>query len=114
MDFAILGFFFKALRDSGLGHKIVDVITVFTLVWVMIFIFMYIFRKPIFKFGSAVYKAFVAIPEMQKSVQELTRSLQEHIMQTDLRFDDVEDRTDENILALKKEIVTIKTHINLN
>lgn len=113
MDFAILGLFFKAIQDSGLGHKIIDVVTVFTLVWTMIFIFMYIFRKPIIKFGSAVYNAFVAIPAMQKSVQELNKSLQEHIIQTDLRFDGVESRTSENILALRKEIVTIKEHINL-
>ena len=128
MDFAILGFFFKAIQDSGLGHKIIDVITVFTLVWAMIFIFMYIFRKPLFKFGSAVYNAFVAIPILQKSLSDMQvtmvkiekanvdfgTSLKEHIMQTDLRFDDVEDCTAENILALRKEIVTIKEHINLN
>ena len=127
MDFAILGFFFKALRDSGLGHKIVDVVTVFTLVWTMIFIFMYIFRRPLFKFGSAVYNAFIAIPNLQKSLSEMQvtmvkiekanvdfgSSLKEHIIQTDLRFDGVESRTSENILALRKEIVTIKEHINL-
>ena len=86
---------------TTLGFTFAEIIKMLLLV-MFSFVFQgFIFRrlrKPIFNLYQAMMNAMQSVPKLETSVAELNKTMQEHMIQTDLRIDMVE----ESISDLKK------------
>lgn len=91
---------------TSIGFTFAEVLKMLTLV-ALNFVFMgaltWRARKPIKELYILVTDAMRSVPAMQVSISELNKTMQEHIIQTDLRIDSVE----ENLSDLKKSISDI-------
>lgn len=102
--------FFGIMKALGFDMaKIMEVMVVFFMVVSFFGLMAFVFRKPLYKFFKAVYTAMEAMPKLETSVVNLNSTLQEHIVQTDLRMDEGEKKFTE----IKLEIKEIKNHLKI-
>ena len=97
---------------KGLGFSTAEILKMLILVWcnfIFIGIVVWRIREPLFKFYQAVMTAMESIPQMQKSIADLNKTMQEHIVQTDLRM----TTGDERFGKIENEIKEIKTHTGM-
>ena len=66
-------------------------------------------RKPLITLFSKLTAALDSVPKMEASIDRLNSTLQEHIVQTDLRITE----GDERYLKVEAEIKKLKTHIGI-
>lgn len=105
----------KYLWDMGLGERLLEVGITLFFVFCLLGLFFWAVRKPLIRLGMAIYKALVAVPQMQSAmdrmndtVERLSDTLQEHMVQTDLRM----SAGDEKFQVFEREITTIKSQIS--
>lgn len=66
-------------------------------------------REPLIELFQTIMTAMKSIPEMQKSIADLNKTMQEHIVQTDLRM----TTGDERFGKIENEIEAIKAHAGM-
>ncbi len=97
---------------KGIGFSTAEIFKMLLLVgcnFVFIGIFIWRIREPLFKFYQTVMTAMESIPQMQKSIADLNNTMQEHIVQTDLRM----TTGDERFGKIENEIKEIKAQVGL-
>lgn len=82
--------FLTFLKSIGFEAKILEILLTFFFTMTFFGVLGFVFRKPMIKFFVAIYNAMQAIPKMDASIDNLNKTLQEHIVQTDLRMSDGE------------------------
>lgn len=98
------------LKSIGFNfQEILKMIVLVGMNFVFICFILFWIRKPLIKFFTTMYEAMRAIPRMDKSIEELNKTLQEHIIQTDLRMTE----GDERFRKLEEIIKEIKAHVGL-
>ena len=106
MELALVSFM------SSLGFTFAEILKMLVLVG-LTFVFQGILiwriRKPIIALYHNIMRATIAMPELKTSVDKLNGSLQEHMVQTDLRMSEGEDRFRKNEIEIEK----LKAHIGL-
>ena len=93
MDLISLPAFMKAVGFTF--HQVLEMLVLVGLNFVVIGIIVWRLRKPIVELYKAIMSAMMSIPEMQKSISDLNHTMQEHIVQTDLRMHQGETRFEE-------------------
>lgn len=106
MELALVSFM------SSLGFTFAEILKMLVLVgFTFVFqgILIWRIRKPIIALYHNIMTATRAMPELKTSVDKFNGSLQEHIVQTDLRMSEGEDRFRKNEFEIEK----LKAHIGL-
>ncbi len=104
-----LALFFGLLNKIGFGHKVVEILLTFFFTLILVLVLLWLVRKPLAKFGLAIYKAMEAVPKMEESIEKLNNTLQEHIVQTDLRMTEGENK----FTHMHLEIEKLKSHVGI-
>lgn len=90
---------------SAIGFTFTEILKMLVLVGLN-FVFIGII---IWRFKGQVIDFFQTVLTAMKSIPELNKTLQEHIIQTDLRMDQGEER----FKRMEQDIQTIKTHTGI-
>lgn len=97
---------------KGLGFSFSEILKMIVLVgcnFVFIGIIVWRARTPLAEFYKAIMTAMKSIPEMQKSIADLNKTMQEHIVQTDLRM----TTGDERFGNIEIEIQKLKAQVGM-
>ena len=97
---------------KGLGFSTAEIFKMLLLVGcnlIFVGIIVWRIREPLFKFYQAVMTAMESIPQMQKSIADLNNTMQEHIVQTDLRM----TTGDERFGKIEIEIQKLKAQVGM-
>lgn len=98
------------LKSAGFSfHEILKMLVIVGMNFAFIGSIIFCIRKPLIEFFKTMYEAMRAIPRMDKSIEDLNKTLQEHIIQTDLRMTE----GDEKFKRLEEVIKDIKAHVGL-
>ena len=106
MELALVSFM------SSLGFTFAEILKMLVLVgFTFVFqgILIWRIRKPIVALYHNIMTAMTTMPELKTSVDKLNGSLQEHIVQTDLRMSEGEER----FKNIGFEIEKLKAHVGL-
>ena len=91
----------------GVGFTFTQILEMIILVgmnFVFILLLVWRFRAPITEFFKTMNAAMDSIPKMQESISSLNKTLQEHIIQTDLRM----EMGDERFVKLEQRIAELE------
>lgn len=94
------------------GFTIGEILKMLVLVginFVFIGALMWKFKRPIIEFFTTVMSAMRSMPEMQKSIDTLNKTMQEHIMQTSLKLDTGDERFDNH----EKRIAKLESRVGI-
>ncbi len=97
---------------SSLGFTFAEILKMFVLIgftFAFILLLLWRIRKPMIALYGNIMAAMSSIPEMKNSIDKLNGSLQEHIVQTDLRMSEGEER----FKNIGFEIEKLKAHVGL-